>query len=258
MERKKIFFAILILSGLLIYLGGLRFVNAQPLPDLTISDVFLNEKCQVVVQVKNLGPGSVPDEVWTVHSPESAGVYIQRNGRAWGGDAIWGFDPGKSLQPPGGTVTYTSRLTISGTVTVTVTVDRTNQVKEANERNNGRKIELTCKANMPDLVVRMKAPDTAYAAEVIKIDLTVTNIGTAKAGNSYADAIISPAPPSREVRQRGRIPPLDPGGSFTVSFTFGIPQGNYELCAIADPTNVVNESNEKNNKSCQKLVVIAR
>lgn len=32
-----------------------------------------------------------------------------------------------------------------------------------------------------------------------------------------------------------------------------IPPGNYELCAVVDPTNAVRESNEGNNRVCHKI-----
>ena len=57
----------------------------RKLPDLTITKIYLVKDCRVAVVVKNLGPGIVPDEVWTVHHPKSAGVYLYRNGTGWGG-----------------------------------------------------------------------------------------------------------------------------------------------------------------------------
>ena len=115
------------------------------LPDLIIEDIDLDRNCQVVVKVKNNGPGIVPDTVWTHHHPKSAGVYLYINGKKWGGATIWKFDPGKSLQSPGGKATYTSKLKVSGTATITATIDHTKQVKETNEGNNKRAERLTCK-----------------------------------------------------------------------------------------------------------------
>jgi len=115
------------------------------LPDLIIEDIDLDRNCQVVVKVKNNGPGIVPDTVWTHHHPKSAGVYLYINGKKWGGATIWKFDPTKSLQAPGGTATYTSRLKVSA-ATITAKVDLWNVVKETNENNNKKTERVVCKA----------------------------------------------------------------------------------------------------------------
>src|SRR4030043_579174 len=100
--------------GLIVFLtvvltAGVLFAQqpAGKLPDFTIEKIYLTKDCMVAVVVKNLGPGPVPDEVWTVHKPKSAGVYLYKNGTGWGGASIWKFDPTKNLKNPGGTATYT-------------------------------------------------------------------------------------------------------------------------------------------------------
>src|SRR4030043_1522228 len=109
-------------TGLVVLLAivmatGILFAQ-QPegkLPDLKIEKIYLTKDCKVAVEIKNLGPGPVPDEVWTVHTPKSAGVYLYKNGAGWGGGAIWKFDPAKNLKSPGGIATYISTLKITGT-----------------------------------------------------------------------------------------------------------------------------------------------
>jgi hypothetical protein len=118
---------------------------APGLPDLVIEKIFVDQSCNVAVVVKNLGPGNVPDAVWTVHTPKSAGVYLYRNGTGWGGASIWKFDPAKALQTPGGTATYFSNLKVTGAVGIKAVVDLWNVVKEANETNNSLETKLTCK-----------------------------------------------------------------------------------------------------------------
>jgi hypothetical protein len=114
------------------------------LPDLTIDNIYLTKDCRVAVVVKNLGPGIVPDEVWTVHTPKSAGVYLYRNGTGWGGSSIWKFDPTKNLQRPVGTATYVSKLKVSGTQRIKAVVDHWDMVTEAREGNNSLELRLTC------------------------------------------------------------------------------------------------------------------
>ena len=110
--------------------------KAKRLCDLTIRDIYLTKDCRVAVVVKNLGPGPVPNDVWTVHTPKSAGVYLYINGKKWGGASIWKFDPAKNLQPPGGTATYVSTLKVAGTASITAKVDLWNVVPEGSETNN--------------------------------------------------------------------------------------------------------------------------
>lgn len=122
----------------------------QTLPDLVIDDVYLDKHCNVVVRVKNLGPGYIPDNVWTDHRPESASVYLVINGHNWGGATIWKFDPGKSLQAPGGTATYRSNLEVKQRdAMIRATVDHTRQVPEANEGNNEMTKRLSCERGGP-------------------------------------------------------------------------------------------------------------
>ncbi len=117
----------------------------KQLPDLTIVDITLNEGCFVVVTAKNNGPGKLPDKVWTDHSPDSSAIYLYINGKKWGGKTIWGFDPDKNLQKPGGTATMTSNLKVTGTATIEAVIDHTHKVKETDEKNNVMKKEVTCK-----------------------------------------------------------------------------------------------------------------
>jgi hypothetical protein len=116
------------------------------LPDFTIEKIYLTKDCHVAVVVKNLGPGLVPDDVWTVHKPKSAGVYLYKNGTGWGGGPIWKFDSAKNLKSPGGTETYVSTLKVTGTAGIKAVVDLWSVVTEANEGNNSLETKLSCKS----------------------------------------------------------------------------------------------------------------
>lgn len=137
--------------GLVVFLAvvlaaGITFAQPNRLPDFKIEKIYLTKDCKVAVVVKNLGPGPVPDTVWTVHTPKSAGVYLYKNGTGWGGASIWKFDPAKSLKAPGGTATYISTLHIPGSAGIKAVVDLWNVVAEANEGNNSLEVKLVCKA----------------------------------------------------------------------------------------------------------------
>jgi len=141
-----------VVMGLVVFLAvvlaaGTLFAQTKQLPDLTIDKIYLTKDCRVAVVVKNLGPGVLPDKVWTVHTPKSAGVYLYKNGTGWGGASIWKFDPAKNLKSPGGMATYVSTLqVVPGAAGIKAVVDLWNVVPEANEGNNSLEVKLTCEA----------------------------------------------------------------------------------------------------------------
>lgn len=114
------------------------------LPDLVVDDMKLDQNCTVMVKIRNAGPGYIPDEVWTAHTPESASVYLTIDGKGWGGETIWKLDPDRHLRSPGGTAIYRSTYRITGTSVVQATVDHTKQVNEQTDANNTRTERLTC------------------------------------------------------------------------------------------------------------------
>jgi len=119
--------------------------NPEGLPDLVIKGIEVNRKCQVVVTVANAGPGMIPDDVWTLHKPTSSSVHLYINGDKWGGRTIWGFDPGKLLQPAGGTVRYVSDLKVGKTVEITAVIDLSGEIGEAHEDNNELVKKVRCR-----------------------------------------------------------------------------------------------------------------
>lgn len=173
--------------------GGLQAqIAGAAFPDLTIDKILLDKDCLVTVVVKNLGPGKIPDTVWTVHTPQSAGVYLYRNGSNWGGETIWLFDPTKQLQNPGGTATFVSNLKVTGTESIKATVDLWDAVKEANEKNNSLEVKRTCQAQADKCCVagtyKGMHHDTASATcptpkiEEFKFELHQVNCGPSVTG----------------------------------------------------------------------------
>ena len=114
------------------------------LPDLAVEDIRLNSDCHVVVKIRNNGPGMVPDNVWSVHTPKSAGIYLTIDGKKWGGATIWGFDTAKALQAPGGTAEYTSNLNVPAHSSIRAEIDLWNVVAESNKANNVLTKTLSC------------------------------------------------------------------------------------------------------------------
>jgi len=102
--------------------------------DLTVSQIFLTPSDKVSVTVKNLGPGEVPEEVWT--SKADCSVFLYRDGKSWGGANLKVLDAGRQLMSKGGEVTFTSNLQLEKTTRIKAVVDKENRVREENEGNN--------------------------------------------------------------------------------------------------------------------------
>jgi hypothetical protein len=104
----------------------------------------------------------------------------------------------------------------------------------------------------PDLTVNLKVSTPSKPREDISLSTTVKNTGAGAAPPSSCDVIIRNArPPRQQLRRYGEaIPALDPGGTFTFTITVKPGFGAYEVCAVADPKNLIVESDETNNQSC--------
>lgn len=90
-----------------------------------------------------------------------------------------------------------------------------------------------------------------------------------EAKNFHVDIILKgwagPTPPLAIEHMLGRafVSSLRAGRTKAVAFPNasippGIPPGNYEICAVADSTGVVLESNEGNNSLCQSIRITER
>jgi hypothetical protein len=202
-----------------------------PAPDLTIDKIYLSKDCQAAVVVKNLGPGLVPDEVWTERHPKSAGVYFYINGRGWGGASIWLFDPTKNLQRPGGTATYTSNLRVTGTATIKAVVDLWNVVREVNEGNNSLETKLACEAQTGPCYIggrykgiAVDSPTCPVGPETGPFILILNQTGSSIEGD-----IIDPATGAVTSKFKGRV---TPSGKYCkiVGRSKGVPGGPDEKC----------------------------
>jgi subtilase family serine protease len=108
----------------------------------------------------------------------------------------------------------------------------------------------------PDLTVSLKASTPSTPRQDVSLGTTVKNIGAGAAPPSSCDVIIRNArPPRQQLRRYAEaIPALDPGGAFTFTITVKPGFGAYEVCAVADPKNLIVESDETNNQSCETVI----
>jgi hypothetical protein len=266
--KKLTLFSVLAVGFL--FFAGVPDLSAQGrLPDLTIVKISVARDCKLAVVVRNNGPGILPNYVYTRHHPKSAGVFVFINGRRWGGEAIWKFDPGRKLQKPGGQATCILNYRVGRRISVRAVVDMHNDVREANERNNRRtRKRLRClggggQAKLPDLIVR-----DIRLVKGCKIQVSVTNIGTAGVPDSFYDL---PKAVGVQMYNNGKpwggiiLSGFDPAGKlktpggtathiwFPLAANLNLGAGIHSIKVIVDHNKVLTESNETNNSLVRRL-----
>ena len=222
-----------------------------------------------------MDPERFPNYVYTKHHPKSAGVFVYINGKSWGGESIWKFDPARKLQRPGGQATCILNYKVGPPIDVKAVVDLWNDVKEANERNNAQtRKRLSCRPSggkrLPDLIVR-----DIRLIKNCKIQVTIANIGTAGVPSSYYDNPNAVAVQMYKGSQAwgGMILKMfdpvgklkSPGGVathvwFPLAANLNLSPGTHSLKVIVDAGGVLTELNETNNSltrrvTCKKYTV---
>lgn len=172
------------------------------LPDLTVTDIKLDNRCKILATLKNLGPGPLPDEIY------QSGVGRVRFyvGQVTNGYTLAHIDVSKKLKMPGGTLTIKPPGTMQSvppgqTQTVKVFVDAvagygSNPIKEINENNNELTKTLSCSsAGTPIPVFQSAIPETkipvgavlgAVLTSPLPLQITRITIGSDAAGNCFA------------------------------------------------------------------------
>ncbi len=113
-------------------------------PDLIIEKIYLDKNCRVRVAIKNIGKGKMSDDAWTNRRVKDTGVYLQLNGKKWGGSTFKGIDSRKRLSKPGGRAIFKSNLKVRNEAKITATVDHLNRITESKENNNKKSVKLVC------------------------------------------------------------------------------------------------------------------
>jgi CARDB protein len=125
-----------------------RTLTCQPpAPDLVPVSLTVNSQCQLVLTLRNLGTGPIPDVNFAQSGSSSAAIQMYNDGQPFGGISLGAMDMTRQVQAVGGTVTYTwfPGLTINGGPhTVTVVADNYNSIGELNEGNNALTQTLSC------------------------------------------------------------------------------------------------------------------
>jgi hypothetical protein len=111
-------------------------------PDLVLDRIYLNPSGNIVVEIRNAGPGPLPDSAWVSTESYAACFVIMIGVQFVDYATLWAADPDRALKNPGGTITYTSPIKIQEPTAVRVWLDITEQIEEANEGNNIKQVLL--------------------------------------------------------------------------------------------------------------------
>lgn len=205
-SHRSLCFVIGILFTALTFTFAASPAISQELPDLVVTSLSVNNDCLVVVTMKNQGPGSLSPTAYQTGS--SPALQLFKDNQPFGAWSLAGLDPGRILQQPGGTITWTRPSSkIVGSVTVRAQIDVSNVVTEADEANNELTSQLTCNPALPDLAVTQITFSTDCRSQV-----QLTNLGDA----SLPDSIFSS------------------GGAFVVRYVDGVGKGWIPL-GVIDP-----------------------
>ena len=122
------------------------FTRRQLMPDLAITNIFVDKNCYVIVTVENLGPGNLPEGAYIPGHPQVVSFYYEikyrespysRNTIGNSGSTVLKlFDEKKKLKKAGGKIFHKLGKVGSYTTTVTAFIDSVNNLKERHENNN--------------------------------------------------------------------------------------------------------------------------
>jgi hypothetical protein len=110
--------------------------EAAPKPDMVVDNIFLNPSGNIVVDIRNAGPGTLPDKAWVSTESYAACFVIMIGVQFVDYATFWAADPNRVLRNPGGTLTYTSPIKIQEPTAIRVWIDPTEQIDEASKANN--------------------------------------------------------------------------------------------------------------------------
>jgi len=160
------------------------------------------------------------------------------------------------------TFTYTTgRYASDKTISITAAADSTGAIAESNESNNTRTASFKVLAYvppLPDLTVTALTGDKALyeASDTITITGTVKNIGESAASATTVRLNVSGIGTFST-----NLSALCAGASQTITFTCTAPTSlsaqSIIMTALADPNNLVEESNESNNSKTVMILVNA-
>jgi len=120
------------------------YIEPCALPDLAIENIGVDEKCHVVVTIRNKGEGSLPVQVWDADLERNSGLTLQVKDKERVHVPLWEIDLARALDNPGNEILYTSDLYVTDELEITAVVDAEEVVIELSEDNNTKSEILSC------------------------------------------------------------------------------------------------------------------
>ncbi|WP_400193489.1 CARDB domain-containing protein [Hymenobacter sp. B81] len=223
-----------------------------------VAGTFLNLSCNILNQGN------------TVAASSSVGYYLSTNSTLDAGDQLLASSFGSSLGPGFPSSRFAGATlpasTTPGTYYLLFVADYQSQVAETNEQNNVASLVLTVVTPSVDLLVQAPSvnPTAVPAGALVNADYTYVNQGTTQASSSGVGFFLSTNQTldASDVAMNQYPGPSLPAGQPQVrwaSFTVpgGTAPGNYFVLFMADPQQLVAETNEQNNVVATPLTVLA-
>ncbi len=244
-------------------------VQLPDYPDLSITDLRLNDQNMLQVEIVNNGPGRLSPMNYQQNVPD---LYVYRNKAGWGGATLKIIDPRMVLREVGGKVVYTlTGLKVTGTEEIRAIIDYHNTLKEQKEDNNvclrkltGKKIsiiklhekETDVKPAYPDLAIRniYLTRENNLAVEVVNNggplssefwQKNIPSLYIYRNGKGWGGATLKLFDPNKKLAMPG-------GKAVYISLNLKV-SGTETIKAFIDSQNTVRESNEQNNEMTKTL-----
>lgn len=183
-------FLVCFVLGIGFVLGGPPEPTPKPPPqkvyDIAITDMWLDEDCQLCAKFENKGNTSITKDI-------RGEIWVDGKFFLYTVLANFSLPPGQTYSWKGG-----SPFKLTGSHSVKMIIDSDNQIAESNETNNTMIKSFTCEAQLkppietrkPDLVVDTikfsKVKDTVWGQNkpcvIFNVIIYVRNVGDAKAG----------------------------------------------------------------------------
>jgi hypothetical protein len=141
-NRIGLVVALITIGVLMVAALSVSAQDSAPRPDLVVDKIYLNPSGNIVVEIRNAGPGPLPDKAWVSTESYAACFVIMIGVQFVDYATLWAADPNRVLQNPGGSITYTSPIRISEPTSIRVWLDPTEQIEEASKANNSKTVLL--------------------------------------------------------------------------------------------------------------------
>ena len=247
-------------------------VSFQVIPssvDLVIEQAAVNPQNTAVGSPLSLNC-SIINQGNTTSGSSSVGFYFSTNATLDAADQLLTSQYGPQLYPPYsssryGTTTVPSGL-VPGTYYILFVADYQNQESESNEANNVKAVSFTVSPPGVDLVLQQEQlyPGSTVAGNSLQVSAAILNQGNTLANSSTvgfylsANQVFDASDVLLTTNVGGQLAATlsDYRSAYPVIPATTTP-GNYYILFVADPQNVVAETNETNNVKSLALTVLA-